>query len=308
LATLVGFQKALMRPMTFVGVPIDSVGRAGGTEHSPAALRDLGLAQALGGPDAGDLPVRIRGEDRDPGSGIVGSPDVLRVTQVIRAAVEETLRRGERPLLVGGCCAELPGALAGARDAHGRVGLAYLDGHLDLYDGMTSPSGEAADMPVSTALGFGPSAWVDVAGGPSVSAADVAVMGYRDVGELPTLRRLMGDGTLDPEVRLVDLDAIRAEGPAAVGSRVAGILEAGPARFWLHLDVDILDQDVFPATDYLMPGGLLWDELIALMRPLASSPALIGASIGCYNPDKDPGRQNGTELVEAWSAALGRST
>jgi arginase len=292
--------------LTFIGVPIDSVGRAGGTEHSPRALRDLGLAQVLAGPDAGDLAVQIRGEDRDPSSGIVASPDVLRITETLRTAVGETLGRGERPFLVGGCCAELPGALAGARDVHGRVGLAYLDGHLDLYDGVTSPTGEAADMPVSTALGFGPAAWVDVAGGPSVSAADAAVMGYRDEDELPTLRRLLDDGTLDPEVRLVDLDAIRADGPATVGVRVAEGLAAGPGRFWLHLDVDILDQGVFPATDYLMPGGLDWDELIGLMHPLVCSPALIGASIGCYNPEKDPDRRNGRELVEAWRAALGR--
>ena len=295
-------------PLTFIGVPIDSVGRAGGTERGPSALRELGLVQVLAGPDAGDLPVRIRGEDRDPDSGIVGSPDVLRSTEAIRAAVGAALGRGERPFLVGGCCAELPGALAGARDTYGRVGLAYLDGHLDLYDGVTSPTGEAADMPVSTALGFGPQAWVDAAGGPSVVASDVAVVGFRDGDELPTLRRLLEDGTLDSAVQLADRDAIRAEGPVALGSRVSGLLASGPGRFWLHLDVDILDRDVFPATDYLMPGGLDWDELIGLMRPLASSPALIGASVGCYNPEKDPDLRNGRELVEAWRSALGRST
>ena len=32
---------------TFIGVPIDSVGRAGGTEHGPAKLRALGLADLL---------------------------------------------------------------------------------------------------------------------------------------------------------------------------------------------------------------------------------------------------------------------
>ena len=34
----------LMADFTFIGVPIDSVGRAGGTEHGPAKLRALGLA------------------------------------------------------------------------------------------------------------------------------------------------------------------------------------------------------------------------------------------------------------------------
>jgi arginase len=288
-------------PLTFLGVPIDSVGRSGGTEHGPRVLRELGLPDALGGVDAGDLAVRIRGDIRDADTGILASPDVLSATVTIREAVASAIGRGERPFLAGGCCAELPGALAGARDALGRIGLAYLDGHLDLYDGASSPTGEAADMPISTALGFGPAKWVEAAGGASVAAADAALVGFRDPDELPTLARLLAAGTLD-SVALHPLEAIRGAGRA--GEVVAASLEAGPGRFWLHLDVDVLDELVLPATDYLMPGGLDWDELATLMRPLASSPALIGASLGCYNPEKDPERSHGRELVTAWSEAL----
>jgi arginase len=288
-------------PLTFLGVPIDSVGRSGGTEHGPQVLRELGLPDALGGVDAGDLAVRIRGDIRDADTGILAGPDVLSATVTIREAVASAIGRAERPFLAGGCCAELPGALAGARDALGRIGLAYLDGHLDLYDGASSPTGEAADMPISTALGFGPAKWVEAAGGASVAAADAALVGFRDPDELPTLARLLAAGTLDA-VALHPLEAIRGGGRA--GEVVAASLEAGPGRFWLHLDVDVLDELVFPATDYLMPGGLDWDELATLMRPLASSPALIGASLGCYNPEKDPERSHGRELVTAWSEAL----
>jgi len=85
---------------------------------------------------------------------------------------------------------------------------------------------------------------------------------------------------------------------------VAG-LAAGAGRFWLHLDVDVLGEDVFPATDYLMPDGLDMDELVALMRPLGTSPALVGVSIGCYNPEKDPGDRCGRALVEAFRLSLG---
>ncbi len=86
---------------TFIGVPIDSVGRSGGTEHGPAKLRELGLADVCGA-DAGDLDVRIRGEERDPITGIVGSPDVLTTTAAIREATAASLSSGERPFLVGG--------------------------------------------------------------------------------------------------------------------------------------------------------------------------------------------------------------
>jgi arginase len=287
--------------MTFVGVPVDSVGRSGGTEHAPEALRELGLVEVLGGPDRGDLDVRIRGEERDPVTGIVASPDVLATTATLREAVAGAISDGARPFLSGGCCSEVPGALAGARDALGRVGLAYLDGHLDLYDGTTSPTGEAADMPISVALGHGPAAWVEEAGGASLAPRDAALVGYRDKEESQTYGMLQPEEL--PGLTHVSVDEVRAEGSEAVVDRVTAAL--GPELpLWLHFDVDVLDQEVFPATDYLMPGGMTWEELLPVMTPLLSAPSLVGASLGCYNPDKDPGRACGRALVGSLGTAL----
>jgi arginase len=286
--------------MTLIGVPIDSVGRSGGTEFAPEALRELGVAKALGGEDGGDLDVSIRGEERDPDTGILASPDVLKTTEAIRAAVAERVSGGGRPFLLGGCCAELPGALAGARDALGEVGLVHLDGHLDLYDGSTSPTGEAADMPVSVALGLGPAAWVEACGGASTTPERTAIVGYRDKEE--SLRYGMRQPEqLDPAPMHLSVEDVRAEGPREAAERVAAAIGAA-SPFWLHFDVDVLDQDVFPATDYLMPGGMTWDELRAVIAPLLASPALIGASLACYNPEKDPGRACGRALVASLNA------
>jgi arginase len=288
---------------TALGVPIDSVGRSGGTELAPKALRSLGLVEALGGSDAGDLDVSIRGDDRDPQTGIIASGDVLAASEAIREAVVGLMSGGAKPFLIGGCCTELVGALAGARDVLGRVGLAYLDGHLDLYDGETSPTGEAADMPVSVALGFGPASWGAAVGGASARADDVAILGYRDLAESQTYGMRHPDTV--PGLIHRSNERVRSDGASATGERVAAELAARSPRFWLHVDVDVLDEGVFPATDYLMPGGLTWEELGDLIGPLASRPALAGASLGCYNPEKDPGERCGRRLVELWRDALG---
>jgi arginase len=285
-----------MAGFTFLGVPIDSVGRAGGTEHGPAALRRLGLDRVTSA-DVGDVDVRIRGEVRDPSTGILASDDVLAATTAIREATEALLRAGDRPFLVGGCCTELVGALAAVRDVVGRTGVAYLDGHLDLSDGETSPTGEAADMPLSVVLGLGPEAWVDVCDGPSARVEDVVPIGYRDPDEVPTFEQVAP--ALGPAFRAVSKDDVVRQGPAAVGERVADELGGGAGRLWVHLDVDILGEDVFPATDYLMPDGLDLAQLVELMRPFAGAPDLIGVSIGCYNPEKYPGDACGRALVEA---------
>jgi len=285
-------------PFTFLGVPIDSVGRSGGTEHAPGAFRahsrrdDPWLAA-----DAGDLDVRIRGDDRDPVSGVIAIGDVLAMTRAVGDAVEALRRDGRIPFVMGGCCSLVPGALAGARRADPRVGLVYLDGHLDLYDGETSPTGEAADMPIAVVLGRGPSAWVDAAG--SVADPDrVWLLGPRD------LQEALGYGHPDPGdiagLSYTDADAIRATGGAAIGRATADA--AGPC--WVHLDVDVLDEAAFPATDYLMPGGLQLAELGDLLRPLLATPSLAGVSVGCYNPDKDPDGSNGEALASLFRGAL----
>jgi arginase len=280
-----------------IGVPFDSVGRGGGTEAGPTTLRELGLPEALGARDEGDLAVRIRGEVRDRATGLVASDDVLESTAMIRTAVAVAIDAGERPFLLGGCCAELPGALAGARDALGApLGLAHLDGHLDLYDGVTSTTGEAADMPISVVLGLGPTAWVEAAGGPAAVPERTAVVGFRDRAESLT------DGMRQPEdlphpPLLLGAEELRAAGVAVATAALAERLGSGP--FWLHLDVDVLDQVLFPATDYLQPDGLDWDELAALLGPLSASEGLVGASLACYNPEKDPGLECGRRLVAA---------
>ncbi len=275
-------------------MPIDSVGRAGGTEHAPAALRDLGLLDAIDARDAGDLPVRIRGEERDPASGIVGSDDVLATTAAIRAAVRATVAAGERPFLLGGCCAELPGALAGARDALGRVGLAYVDGHLDLYDGVSSPTGEAADMPVAVALGFGPATWVEACGGSSVEGSDVAILGFRD------LEQSLADGMRDPAdvpgLGLADVDAVRAA-PGRVGRARGARARGGPGPVLVPPRRRRAGRDWSsrrPTT--CSRAGSRGRSSSRCCGPLLSSPALLGASIGCYNPEKDP---DGTQRSRA---------
>jgi arginase len=289
-----------------LGVPVDCVGATAGgppfgTELSPAALRDLGLVGRLAGTDVGDLDVRITGPDRDAVSGIVGWPSVGSVVAATRTAVTGLLADGRRPLLLGGCCTVLVGAAPAARDVVGRVGLAYVDGHVDMYDNRTSPTGEAADMPVAALLGRG---WPDLLAAmgamPVIDGRDMVLMGARDeeeaadIGDLPDQLGLTVYGP----------DAIKAS-PADLGQVARDRFASVATPYWLHLDVDVLDEAAFPATDYLMPGGIDLPQLAKLLRPMGQDPHLIGASVGCYNPQKDPDRRCGAALADVLVGALG---
>jgi arginase len=217
------------------------------------------------------------------------------------------VRDGGRPFVLGGCCTLLAGALAGARDALGTIGLIYVDGHLDFYDGVTSPTGEAADMPVAVVLGDGPPPWVErVAPVPVTPANGIAILGYHDPDELADLGAQLA---VNRAAGLFDADVatIRRDGPTATAAAALDHVHRASDRVWLHIDVDVLDQAILPATDYLMSGGLDWDELVELLRPVAADPGLVGWSIACYNPEKDPGGADGRAIVAAMERLFGRS-
>jgi arginase len=157
-------------------------------------------------------------------------------------------------------------------------------------------------MPISVALGLGPASWVEQAGGPSVAPRRTALVGFRDRAE--SLRDGMRQPeTIEPPPILRSVEDLREIGPGLDATEVVGLLDQAP--FWLHFDVDVLDGDVFPATDYLMPGGLDWEELGEVLHPLLASPRLIGMSLACYNPAKDPGLECGRALVASLGEALG---
>ena len=78
---------------------------------------------------------------------------------------------------------------------------------------------------------------------------------------------------------------VRSIGPEHVGRSA---LDRVGDKYWVHLDVDVLDQREFSATDYPNSSGLSLDDAAALLRPLTMSPGMIGFSLGCYNPDLDP--------------------
>ncbi len=285
------------RRLTVVGVPIDSLGTPGGTELSPAALRRAGVVERLAAEDAGDLDVRIVGAERDPASGIVGYPTVVTTCEGVRDGLVPLLRDGRFPVVLGGCCSLVPGVAAALRaDGGGPSGLAYIDGHLDIYDPVTSPTGEAADMPVAVAVGHGDDRLTGLAGpAPMIAPEHVALLAHRDTEEA------IGLGSVTPAQLGIglsrDCNDVRAGGPAVVGADAAQRLAGAAGRFWLSIDVDVLATAAFGATPVQQDGGLSVDELVELAAPLARHPACAGLDLLCYDAAMDDEAGSGAETV-----------
>jgi arginase len=74
--------------------------------------------------------------------------------------------------------------------------------------------------------------------------------------------------------------------------------------FWVHLDVDVLSDDLMPAVDSRLAGGLSYSALEAFLRSLLSHPKAIGIEITVLDPDLDPSGEYTTAFVRHFSAAF----
>jgi arginase len=288
-----------------IGVPYTSMAKPGGIADAIGVLREVGLAESLAGAgvtDAGDLEL-LEGSGERGRSGLLNERALEHLFAATRDAVSASLGRGARPLLVGGDCPVLLGALAAGRDRHGHAGLLFVDGHEDAWPPSRSPTGEASDSEIAIALGR-------VAGLPEglepsiplLSPGTIAMLGPRDRHEIEQARI---ESMSDALALFLDDQAVRAQGAGESAREAIATLAGRVPTFWLHIDLDVLRSEDFSAVDYPQPGGLAWDELIEIAARAIAAPQCFGCSVVIYNPDLDPDRTAGRQVARFVSGLAG---
>jgi arginase len=281
--------------LDLIGVPYTSMAKPGGIAEAIRVLREAGLAEELATRadvhDAGDLDP-TEGNPVRGASGLLKEDALTQLVESIELAAGRSLDRGRRPLLVGADCPVLLGALAAGRERHGEVGLLLVDGHEDAWPPRASDTGEASDSEVAIALGAVENLPQRLERRmPVLAPEDVAMLGPRDREELEaanveSLRSKVALFRDDREVSAHGAAASAHDATAALGH-----------PFWLHLDLDVLRTEDFPAADYLQPGGLTWAELSEIAAVVLAHERCLGASIVIYNPDLDHGRTTAARVV-----------
>ena len=244
----------------FIDVPFNSKGHDRGVALGPAAI---GLGSRT-------VAIRDATEERGP-FGFRSEDSLVAMVDDVERAVRETWATGDLPVLIGGDCPVMLGAVRAVAG-----GLVFVDGHEDAWPPLPEESGEAADSELGIALGI-----VESPLRAELDADHVVVLGPRDgvelefagiprVGDLVTFR--------DADwLALVDDDELDATlGP--VGD-----------QWWFHVDLDVLSTDALAAVDYPQPGGIHWARLEHVTQVILSRPGCRGASIVIYNPELDSG-------------------
>ncbi|MGZ4385300.1 MAG: arginase family protein [Gaiellaceae bacterium] len=291
-----------MRPL-IIEVPSPLGLRPTGVELAPEALRTAGLHSRLGCADAQRVAVPPYCDRRDPATGVLNSAGIVEVARSLAEAVESALQADRLPVVLGGDCSIILGPLLALR-RRGRYGLAYLDGHADFEHPDDEPHGEVASLDLALATGRGPEPLADLGGlAPLVRAEDVALVGYRAFGDND---RFGDEHVRESGITVLDYRDVGATTMAQVLDRaLATVVRPQLRGFWVHFDVDVLDDAIMPAVDYRNAGGLTWDQASELLRGLLTEPRACGLDVTIYNPNLDPNRCIARELCDLIAGCLG---
>ncbi|MFK4510788.1 arginase family protein [Bradyrhizobium daqingense] len=273
-----------------------------GVERLPEQLLNLGLAERIGARRAGRLLVPPKDPVPDPETGTLNARAIAAWSPKLADALEAVLGAGEFPVVLGGDCTILLGAMLAFR-RRGRYGLFFIDGNADFFQPEAEPNGEGASMDLAFATGHGPPLLTDIEGrGPLVRPEDVVAFAYRDHRD----QEEYGSQPLPDELKALDLPAVRARGvEAAAREAVDHLTRAELDGFFIHVDADCLDDAIMPAVDFRVPGGLSWDELTTALRIALASGKAVGLEITIYNPHLDKDGSAGRGLADVLAAALG---
>jgi arginase len=281
-----------------IGVPMDLGADRRGVDMGPSAIRyarlcegleALGVAQIV---DHGNLAVPVR--ESQTAQAVKNAkylPIILAVCHELASLVEEALRQGGFPVVLGGDHSIAIGTLEGVFRARRKPpGLIWIDAHGDINTPLTSPTGNVHGMPVSIALGER-----------HISVDRTVLIGLRDVdaGERRRIREL--------GVRAFSMSEIDRLGMVRVMEEAMAIAQTGPGSVHVSFDMDGIDPREAPGTGTAVPGGLTYREAHLAMEMVAQAGVIGSLEVTETNPILDEHNRTAELAVEIILSALGKT-
>ncbi len=278
-------------------------GNLSGVTEMPEALIGAGLLKKLNAEFQGEVTVPAYERKRDIETHILNPYPIREFALSLAAEVERAITNDRFPLVLGGDCSILLGNMLALKRL-GRYGLFFMDGHSDFYQ----PSPELLDsgvagMDLAFATGRGPDVLSNIGGEkPLVRDEDVIVFGFRDMEEAQHLKMPKLSET---KMTTYDLNQIREAGvERSVSQGLAKLRENDLDGFWIHIDADVLDDEIMPAVDSRQPDGLTYEEFTHILQLLTRSNRAVGMHIGIFDPQMDPDKSIASTFASAIAEGL----
>ena len=180
----------------------------------------------------------------------------------IRAAVKSAASRGKLTALLGGEHTIAVGAVQSHRELHPDLSVLYIDAHADMRDCYQGTRWGHA----SAARRISEVCPVVLVGIRSISAEEVAFV--------------KGEG--------VPMHSWSAGSPDSLADAIVLAQENLTDTVYISIDLDALDPSIMSAVGTPEPGGMLWHELLTLLRDVSEHANIVGFDIVELSPGEGP--------------------
>jgi arginase len=281
-----------------IGVPMDLGADRRGVDMGPSAIRYAHLRDGIAGlgvptiVDHGNLVVPV--PESNAAQAVKNAkylPIILAVCNELAHLVEDSVRQGGFPIVLGGDHSIAIGTLAGlCRARKAQPGLIWIDAHGDLNTPLTSPSGNVHGMPVSIALEER-----------SISLERTVLIGLRDIdaGERRRIREL--------GVRAYSMSDVDRLGMERVMEAAMAVVGSDPRSVHVSFDMDGIDPREAPGVGTSVPGGLTYREAHLAMEMVAQAGIIGSLEVTETNPILDERNRTAELAVGLILSALGKT-
>lgn len=230
----------------------------------------------------------------DSETGIRNLPEILEYSRHFADVMKGIIAKNQFPIVIGGDCSILIGSMLALKQL-GNYGLAHIDGHTDYAIAkISSSTGGAAGMDLAIVTGIGADTITNIDHlKPYVNEANTAQFANRCYDET------FNGNFYNTDIFRADLPDLRAKGIEKTADELIERLRKNKVDgLWLHVDADVLDEEIMPAVDSPQEDGLSYKELKTLLITLIKSGLVSGFQLTIYDPDLDPLRTYGKKLAD----------
>lgn len=272
-------------------------GKEPGVKSLPGWLRKHQFHDAL-------MPERILRLDppeyspiKDAENGILNGDALVKYAIEQAILMKQLLEVGDFPVVIGGDCSILIGSAIALKQL-GDFAVFYLDGHTDFMEVGLSQTGGAGGMAASMVAGKAHPKISDIWNlSPYVQEENIWCVGNREYDYNYENQIRNSEATYISLATLREMGVKHcAESFLNSTSRLDG--------FWLHIDVDVLHDDIMPCVDSRTPDGLWYPEFNTLISTLLQSEKLKGLEITILDPDLDPSGKYTREFATNFTRTL----
>lgn len=296
----------MKRDISIIGVPMDLGQMRRGVDMGPSAIRYAGIVERLEKlaytvHDLGniDVPRPERGPHTSEKTVTLRNlEEIVTANERLAEKVDEQVKLGRFPLVLGGDHSIAIGTLAGVSQHYDNLGLIWYDAHGDINTEKTSPSGNIHGMPLAVSLGLGDerlrSIMTDRA---KVKPENVVLIGIRDLdeGERDLLKKLNIKVYTMHEVDRIGMPQVMKETIAYLKDRTDGV--------HVSFDLDGIDPSEAPGVGTPVIGGLTYRESHLALEMLSEAGIVTSAEFVEINPMLDE-RNKTADLAVALTGSL----